>query len=196
MSNDRTRLRRATLLGGAATFVFGVTSASMTGPAAAQDDEQAMEQMVVTGSRIPRADLVANSPVSVVSGQELTLSGTVNVEQLLNTLPQVVPSLTNTSNNPGDGSATIDLRGLGTQRTLVLVNGRRWIPVDTNSANTVTVDINTIPSSLIERVEVVSGGASAVYGSDAIAGVVNFILRRRPTPSPSARCGSLSRCPA
>ena len=177
MSNDRTRLRRATLLGGAATFVFGVTSASMTGPAAAQDDEQAMEQMVVTGSRIPRADLVANSPVSVVSGQELTLSGTVNVEQLLNTLPQVVPSLTNTSNNPGDGSATIDLRGLGTQRTLVLVNGRRWIPVDTNSANTVTVDINTIPSSLIERVEVVSGGASAVYGSDAIAGVVNFILK-------------------
>ena len=176
MSTERNRLRRAALLGSAATFVVGVTSAAMTSSAVAQDDEQAaMEQMVVTGSRIPRADIVANSPVSVVSGEEFELTGIVNTDQLLNTLPQVVPGLTNTSNNPGDGTATVDLRGLGTQRTLVLVNGRRWIPSD--GAATVTVDINTIPSPLIERVELLTGGASTTYGSDAVAGVVNFILK-------------------
>ena len=177
MSTERNRLRRAALLGSAATFVVGVTSAAMTSSAVAQDDEQAaMEQMVVTGSRIPRADIVANSPVSVVSGEEFELTGIVNTDQLLNTLPQVVPGLTNTSNNPGDGTATVDLRGLGTQRTLVLVNGRRWIPSD--GAATVTVDINTIPSALIERVELLTGGASTTYGSDAVAGVVNFILKQ------------------
>ena len=176
MSTERNRLRRAALLGSAATFVVGMTSAAMTSSAVAQDDEQAaMEQMVVTGSRIPRADIVANSPVSVVSGEEFELTGIVNTDQLLNTLPQVVPGLTNTSNNPGDGTATVDLRGLGTQRTLVLVNGRRWIPSD--GAGTVTVDINTIPSALIERVELLTGGASTTYGSDAVAGVVNFILK-------------------
>ena len=177
MSTERNRLRRAALLGSAATFVVGMTSAAMTSSAVAQDDEQAaMEQMVVTGSRIPRADIVANSPVSVVSGEEFELTGIVNTDQLLNTLPQVVPGLTNTSNNPGDGTATVDLRGLGTQRTLVLVNGRRWIPSD--GAGTVTVDINTIPSALIERVELLTGGASTTYGSDAVAGVVNFILKQ------------------
>lgn len=131
------------------------------------------EMIVVTGSRIRRRDLESSSPTTVVSSQEFELSGAVNVEQVINTLPQVVPGVTAFSNNPGAGVATLDLRGLGNQRTLVLVNDRRYIFFDP----TQTVDLNTIPQFLIESVDVVTGGASAVYGSDAIAGVVNFRLR-------------------
>lgn len=140
----------------------------------AQDADSEFEEVVVTGSRIPRKDLVANSPVNVVQAEEFQLAATVETESLLNTLPQVVPSFGATTNNPGTGTATVDLRNLGTSRTLVLVNGRRMV----GSAVTGVVDINNIPASLIERVEVVTGGASAVYGSDAMAGVVNFIMKR------------------
>ncbi|OYU73624.1 MAG: hypothetical protein CFE32_20395, partial [Alphaproteobacteria bacterium PA3] len=94
-------------------------------------------------------------------------------EQVLNTLPQVLPGLTGFSNNPGNGAVTLNLRNLGATRTLVLVNGRRWMFYDTNQI----VDLNTIPQFLLGGVEVVTGGASAVYGSDAVAGVVNFKLR-------------------
>lgn len=179
---DVKHFRRARIMSSVAPVAL-TAAALISSPALAQApapsqvgiEEGQIEQIVITGSRIPRADLVATSPVAVIGSEEFELSGTVNVEQLLNTLPQVVPGLTNTSNNPGDGTATVDLRGLGAQRTLVLVNGRRWIPSD--GADTVTVDVNTIPASLIKRTEVVTGGASAVYGSDAIAGVVNFILK-------------------
>ncbi len=132
--------------------------------------------ILVTGSRIPRQDIVANSPITIVGQEEFEFSGNPTVERVLNQLPQVVPGASSQSNNPGAGFATIDLRGLGNQRTLALVNGRRWIPAD-NSSGFGGVDLNTIPSGLIERVEVVTGGASAVYGSDAIAGVVNFITK-------------------
>lgn len=90
----------------------------------------------------------------------------------LNELPQIIPALGAFSNNGGNGSATVDLRGIGAARTLVLVNGRRYIPTN----GTGTVDLNNVPASLIKQVQVLTGGASAVYGSDAIAGVVNFIL--------------------
>ena len=129
--------------------------------------------IVVTGSRIARRDLVSSSPVAVVADEEFTLSGSVNVEQVINTLPQVVPGATSFSNNPGGGVATLNLRGLGSQRNLVLVNGRRYIFFDTSQ----TVDINTIPAFLISSVDVVTGGASAVYGSDALAGVINSARR-------------------
>jgi iron complex outermembrane recepter protein len=131
------------------------------------------EAIVVTGSRIARRDLESSSPMAVVSSDEFQLSGAVNVEQVINALPQVVPGVTAFSNNPGAGVATLDLRGLGNQRTLVLVNGRRYIFFDP----TQTVDLNNVPQFLIEGVDVVTGGASAVYGSDAVAGVVNFRLR-------------------
>ena len=135
----------------------------------ASDDE-----IVVTGSRIQRTqDFVANSPVATVDEVQFERTGTINTEQLLNVVPQTVPGLTRTSNNPGNGTASVDLRGLGSNRTLVLVNGRRAQP--TGAAG--VVDINTIPPSLIESVEVLTGGASSVYGADAIAGVVNFILK-------------------
>ena len=129
---------------------------------------------MVTGSRIARPDFVANSPVTTVGQEELELSGATTIESLLNELPQVVPGIGATSNNPGlNGQATVDLRGLGSERTLVLVNGRRLSPSDKEG----TVDLNVIPAALVERIEVVTGGTSAVYGSDALAGVVNFILK-------------------
>ncbi|MDQ8757528.1 TonB-dependent receptor [Sphingosinicella sp. LHD-64] len=139
-------------------------------PETASDEGQAI---VITGSRIARRDLTSTSPVTVVSNEEFRLSGAVNVEQVINTLPQVVPGSSAFSNNPGGGIATLDLRGLGSQRNLVLVNGRRYIFFDTAQ----TVDLNTIPQFLIDSVDVVTGGASAVYGSDAVAGVINFRLR-------------------
>ena len=143
-------------------------------PDAAGEDE-----VVVTGTRIRRPDLTSNSPVELVDSEEISITGTVNVETLLNELPQVLPGFTKTSNNPGSGTATVDLRGLGPERTLVLVDGKRFIssaPPDQSDAAGI-VDLNNVPVQLIERMDVVTGGASAVYGSDAIAGVVNFILK-------------------
>ncbi|WP_262695663.1 TonB-dependent receptor plug domain-containing protein [Kordiimonas aquimaris] len=162
------------------TTALSVVSAIMMSGAATSvaaqdtDTEADLEEVVVTGSRIPRKDLVANSPVNVITGEEFRLGSFTEVEALLNTLPQVVSSNGASTNNPGNGQANVDLRNLGTQRTLVLVNGRRFVGAATNGV----VDLNNIPAALIERVEVVTGGASAVYGSDAMAGVVNFITRR------------------
>ncbi len=167
----------------ASTVMAGALIAT---PAFAQSDEQINEPgtepaaatetgapIIVTGSRIARRNLETAAPVAVVQDEEFKLSGTVNVENVVNTLPQVIPGTTSNSNNPGNGTATLNLRGLGEPRTLVLVNGRRWMFYDTAQI----VDLNTIPSFLLDSVDVVTGGASAVYGSDAIAGVVNFRLR-------------------
>ena len=155
------------------TILVGLASVAMATPAFAQSNDESSDEIVVTGSRIVKRDFVTNSPVVTVGEQQFDLTNTINTEGLLNTLPQLVPGLDRTSNNPGGGIATIDLRGLGTARTLVLVDGQRFIPTTGGG----TVDINNIPTALIEDVEVVTGGASAVYGSDAVAGVVNFILK-------------------
>ena len=168
------RFSKGSLLAG--TIMAGAMIAT---PAYAQDadtSDGASEDnfIVVTGSRIQQRNVETAAPVAVVPAEEFELSGTVNVENVINTLPQVVPGTTAFSNNPGNGAATLNLRGLGTTRTLVLVNGRRWVSFDT----TQVVDLNTIPNFLIESVDVVTGGASAVYGSDALAGVVNFRLKR------------------
>ncbi|QJE73290.1 TonB-dependent receptor [Aerophototrophica crusticola] len=164
----KSRSVRAALLASAALGVFAVA------PAAQAQQASDLEEIVVTGSRIARQDFVANSPVSTVTSEQIQATGSLAVEQVLNTLPQVVPGFTAASNNPSDGTATVDLRGLGASRTLVLVNNRRFNPSTKGSSS---VDLNNIPARLIERVEVVTGGASAVYGSDALAGVVNFILK-------------------
>jgi outer membrane receptor protein involved in Fe transport len=170
-----TRFNKASLLAG--TIMAGAMIAT---PAYAQDADTAETAaqednfIVVTGSRIQQRNVETAAPVAVVEAEEFQLSGTVNVEQVINTLPQVVPGTTAFSNNPGTGAATLNLRGLGSTRTLVLVNGRRWVSYDTNQV----VDLNTIPQFLIESVDVVTGGASAVYGSDALAGVVNFRLKK------------------
>ena len=143
-------------------------------PALQAAPDEAEGLIVVTGSRIARRNVESAAPIAVVNDEEFKLSGTVNVENVINTLPQVVPGTTSFSNNPGNGAATLNLRGLGANRTLVLVNGRRYLSYDTNQI----VDLNTIPSFLLDSVDVVTGGASAVYGSDALAGVVNFRLRK------------------
>ncbi|HEU4430849.1 MAG TPA: TonB-dependent receptor plug domain-containing protein, partial [Myxococcota bacterium] len=140
-------------------------------PAQAPTDQP--EEIVVTGSRIKRTDLVASSPVSVVNSEELSLTQTLNVEDVIRELPQAVPGISTGVNNGNPGVATVNLRNLDDERTLVLVNDRRFIGYDSEGI----VDLNNIPASLIERVDVVTGGQSAVYGSDAIAGVVNFVLK-------------------
>ena len=155
-------------------LLSAVTAASLVAtatPTYAQDSDD--DAVVVTGSRIKKKDFISNSPVATVDAVQFERTGAVNTENLLNTLPQTVPGLDRTSNNPGNGTATVDLRGLGSNRTLVLINGRRAM---TNGAGGV-VDINTISPSMIENVEVLTGGAGAVYGADAVAGVVNFILK-------------------
>ena len=153
----------------------GLIGLSAAPAALAQQDPGAgeLEEVVVTGSRIRKKDFTSNAPVATVGFEQIELTGTVNTESLLNTLPQTVPGLDRTSNNPGNGTATVDLRGLGSNRTLVLINGTRVVPTNTNGS----VDINSIPNALIQNIEVLTGGASAVYGSDAVAGVVNFILK-------------------
>lgn len=180
MKGMRSRLLATTFMLGA--FAAGTAAEAQTAPAtsdaadvttapAAQSTDGG--EVVVTGSRIASRTLQTAAPVAVVGQEEFKLSGSVNVESVINTLPQVIPGSTAFSNNPGGGVSTLNLRNLGSQRTLVLVNGRRWVSYDTSQV----VDLNTIPSFLLEGIDVVTGGASAVYGSDAIAGVVNFRLR-------------------
>jgi len=159
------------------SFAVSAALAGMMLPtlALAQDDaaDAEVEEVIVTGSRIAKQDFVSNSPVATVGREQFVLTNTINTEALLNSLPQTVPGLDRTSNNPGNGTATVDLRGLGANRTLVLIDGKRVTPTSSSGI----VDINSIPASLVKSVEVLTGGASAVYGSDAVAGVVNFILR-------------------
>ena len=158
----------------ASSVIAGATFAVVTAPAVAQEDDDAVQETVfVTGSRIAKQDFVSNSPIVTVNSETFELTGSVNTEDVLNTLPQAVPGFDRSSNNPGDGTATANLRGLGSARTLVLVDGRRFVPSRADGV----VDLNNIPAAMIERVEVITGGASAVYGSDAMAGVVNFILK-------------------
>lgn len=172
--------QRKSLLTGASVLA-AAAAAMAASPAMAQNNTSSTaasssddEAIVVTGTRLVRQDFEAISPVTTVGAEQIQLTGTLNTEQLLNDLPQVVGGNTTTSNNTGgEDFSTVDLRGLGPNRTLVLVNGER-VPA---SSTTGVVDINTIPAGLISRVEVVSGGASAVYGSDAMGGVVNFVLK-------------------
>ncbi len=129
--------------------------------------------IVVTGSRIPQPNLTAVSPVTVVNQQDFKLQGTTRAEDLLNSLPQVFADQGSSVSNGATGTATVNLRNLGSNRTLVLVNGRRLVPGDpTDSA----ADVNFIPSALVKRVDVLTGGASSTYGADAVGGVVNFIM--------------------
>lgn len=165
-----------------ATTVF-CGAAVVGAPAFAQDSQPAQPAngaqsdegpaIVVTGSRIPQPNLESASPITVVNSQDIRLTGTTRAEDLVNSLPQVFASQGANIANGATGTATLDLRNLGSQRTLVLVNGRRLVPGDPSSS---AADINMIPAALIDRVDVLTGGASSVYGSDAVAGVVNFIL--------------------
>lgn len=129
----------------------------------------------VTGSRIKSVNLVSDSPVTTVNAAELKFQGTNRVEDLINNLPQAFAGQGGNLANGANGTATVDLRNIGPSRTLVLVDGKRLQPGTIGSPQ---ADLNFIPAQLIERVEVLTGGASAIYGSDAVAGVVNFILKK------------------
>jgi outer membrane receptor protein involved in Fe transport len=178
MSKKTTTGPRKSLLAGAS--VLAAAAALAGTPAFAQDNSNTSassgddEAIVVTGTRLVRQDFQAISPVTTVGSEQLELTATMTTDTLLNELPQIIPGNNRTSNNAGgEPFATVDLRGLGPGRTLVLVNGER-VPASSTDG---VVDINTIPASLISRVEVVTGGASAVYGSDAMSGVINFVLK-------------------
>ncbi len=157
----------------ALSLAVSATTLVGTGAAFAQSAESVtqLDSISVTGTRIKSQTMTASSPVAEIQAEEFAYAGATKVEDLVNQYPQLALSFDNFQNNPSTGYAEVDLRELGPQRTLTLVNGRR-IPKGLNE----TPDISIIPTALVKRVDLLSGGASAVYGSDAIAGVVNFIL--------------------
>jgi len=161
-------------------LVIGVaSSAALTTTHVFANDveESKVERIEVTGSRINRTDVETASPVTVISSDFIMQSGFQSVEEILSTQPSAAGmSLGSSSNNGSGGSATVNLRGMGTQRTLVLLNGRRMVSSGTGAD--ASVDLNTIPVSMIKSIEILKDGASAVYGSDAIAGVVNIITKK------------------
>ncbi|QCZ94192.1 TonB-dependent receptor domain-containing protein [Salinimonas iocasae] len=161
---------------------FGAASAALfaANPVMAQDAEgaeqdqaQNVEKISVTGSRIKRTDLETSSPVLAIDAAVIESTGFTRVEDVMNTLPQIEAAQTSFQANGSTGTATLDLRGLGPNRTLVLINGRRMQPGGVYSQ---AADINQIPASLVKRVDVLTGGASTVYGADAVSGVVNFVM--------------------
>ena len=165
-------------------LAFAAGALAQTAPAPEQP--VAMQEITVTGSRIPvPGNISATSPTQVVSSQEIELEGHPDITEVINALPQnAINAAVDFGNhsNPlaaAGGIATADLRGLGPQRTLVLVDGRRLGVGDSSTANpNPAPDLDQIPTALVERVDVVTGGASATYGSDAMAGVVNFIMKK------------------
>jgi outer membrane receptor protein involved in Fe transport len=137
-----------------------------------------IEKVTVTGTRIPSANLESTSPITTITSTDIKLSAPISVENLLNVMPQVIADQGNMVSNGSTGTSNVNLRGLGSARTLVLVNGRP-LPPGSPVNGGYGADLNEIPLPLIQRVEILTGGASAVYGSDAIAGVVNFIMNDR-----------------
>ncbi|MCF2856988.1 TonB-dependent receptor [Pseudoalteromonas sp. SMS1] len=163
-------------------LALAIASASMAPTTYANDDDQAEapERITVTGSRIMRASFEAPSPTVVISAEDIKITGANNVNDILTGMPQFADGFDSASGNYSFGNSglnILDLRNMGEERTLVLINGKRPALVATDYQG-MFADVGTIPASLIERVEVMTGGASAIYGSDAIAGVVNFILKK------------------
>ena len=151
-----------------AIFFFSIPEA------VAQDSDENVEEVVVTGSRITNPNIVSTSQVQVVTAADIENRGAVRIEEVLNDLPQIAPGQIAQTANGSNGTATANLRNLGCDRTLVLINGKRMAPGTASGGS--CADISQVPALLIKRVEVLTGGATSVYGSDALAGVVNFIL--------------------
>lgn len=172
MSAKKNGQRNALMVGAS---VLAAATAVMAGSAAAQDGD---DEIIVTGTRIANANLSAPTAVTTVGQEQIEFSGEQNLADVLQSLPSFgSPALSSANSNfltTSNGTNTLQLRNLGENRTLTLVNGRRWIPGTPGAS---FVDFNTIPTDALERVEVVTGGASAIYGADALAGVINVILR-------------------
>src|SRR5690554_3819117 len=163
-------------------LMFGATATAMTGIASAQDQEQEeeaaerVERIQVTGSRIQRTDMEGALPVTVIDRQSIELSGEISAADLIrNTTFNSAGSFRPQSGSSAQGVSQVNMRGLGASRTLVLVDGRRLTMSPSTGSSQ---DLNSIPMGAIERIEILSDGASAVYGSDAIGGVINVITRR------------------
>ena len=174
-TQERSQDEAATVAGSGEVDANAQATAVATGAAQVGNDDA----IVITGSRIRSANVESTSPITTVSGDQLFQTGKVSVGDTLNELPQLRNTFSQQNSTRFLGTRglnLIDLYGLGSQRTLVLVNGRRHVAGDILSSG-VSVDINTIPSDLIQNIEILTGGASATYGSDAVAGVVNFILK-------------------
>ncbi len=167
------RKHRALLVGSAvaALVAYSSSAAAQNVAEGASPQEASQTEITVTGTRIQQPGLISTSPVTTVDSGEIRLQGATNIENVLNRLPQVTADANENVSNGSDGTARVNLRNLGSNRNLVLVNGQRLLPIQ-------ATDVNFLPSFLVDRVDVVTGGASAVYGSDAISGVVNFILRK------------------
>lgn len=159
-------------IAGAMALVSTTTAYAQSDDYSAEEDE--VEEIIVTGSRLVRRDYVAPSPITTLGRETFDFASQPTLEASLNKMPQLTPAFDRTSNNPGNGTSQINLRGMGPGRTLVMLNGRRLASSGIGSA----VDANNLPNALTERVEIITGGASTVYGSDAIAGVVNVITRK------------------
>jgi iron complex outermembrane receptor protein len=172
----REAVRLALLMGGVGALALGSTTAFAQEQRT--DDGKPIEEVIVTGSKIVSSSLDSPSPVQSISSEQIEHAGIVNAQELLLKNPTMgTPTLSRTNSaflTSGAGVATIDLRNLGIDRTLVLVNGRRFV---SGNPGSMAVDLNTIPQQFIERTDILTGGASAVYGSDAVAGVVNFVYK-------------------
>lgn len=169
-TNFRARLLCSTLLIGAAALPTAAYAQDTTAEPAAEETTE----VVVTGTLITNPNLISSSPVSVIGESEIQLRNMGNAEELVRDLPGAVPGLGTATNNGNGGFATVDLRGLGSQRNLVLLDGNRLVVANQLG----TVDLNNIPVALVQRTEVLTGGASTTYGADAVSGVVNFITRK------------------
>jgi len=172
-------LKKLNLIATAVNAVLVTTAFSALNTFAQSTTEtKPVERIQVTGSKIKRFNLTSPTPVTVISGVEMENQGITNVNDLLAEMPQATVGLspeTTTNTIYASGLNTTDLRGLGSERTLVLVNGRRFVP---GSVGDTAVDLNNIPTTMIERIEIATGGAAAVYGADAVAGVVNIITKK------------------
>ena len=165
----------------ATSFALSLMTASYAwAQSPAPSPTEKVEKIEVTGTRVPPPNLEGSSPITVIDAQSIKMDGIRSVENLLNNLPQVFADQGGNVSNGSTGTATVNLRGLGPTRTLVLVNGRR-LPGGSPRAGTASAaaDLNQVPAPLIKRVEILTGGAGAVYGSDAVAGVVNFIMNNK-----------------
>src|SRR5579863_6614844 len=176
-SNQISKAVRYALVAGAASalaapsaFAADATTTTDQTANANQSNTAQLGKIEVTGSRIKRTDVETAQPVTIITATQLKATGLTSVGDTLSNLPQIRSVLNAQVNNGNDGSSTIDLRNLGSNRVLVLVNGRRWV-----SGTTGVVDFNTIPAAAIDHIEILQDGASAIYGSDAISGVVNII---------------------
>ena len=156
------------------TLLSAATIGAAAIPAHAQDTEG--DEIIVTGSRLNQANIVSSSPVVTIDDDLFDVRGTVDTIDLINTIPSAFAAQTTAFANGATGTSTLNLRGLGATRTLVLVDGKRLPPG--GPLGGFAADLNLIAPQLVERVEIVTGGASAVYGSDAVAGVANFITRK------------------